>query len=96
MAGKGGKTEGAGRKPKADEEKVNTIFTNALKTFYKVDTDEDAKQNLVHTLLESQRGQIFVAEHLFGKPKETIDQTINVNQIDIKDLFNFDNTKRKI
>jgi hypothetical protein len=96
MAGKGGKTEGAGRKPKADEEKVNTIFTNALKTFYKVDTDEDAKQNLVHTLLESQRGQIFVAEHLFGKPKETIDQTINVNQTDIKDLFNFDNTKRKI
>ena len=96
MAGKGGKTEGAGRKPKADEEKVNTIFTNALKTFYKVDTDEDAKQNLVHTLLESQRGQIFVAEHLFGKPKETIDQTINVNQTDIKDLFNFDNTKRKL
>jgi len=96
MAGKGGKTEGAGRKPKADEEKVNTIFTNALKTFYKVDTDEDAKQNLVHTLLESQRGQIFVSEHLFGKPKETIDQTINVNQTDIKDLFNFDNTKRKI
>lgn len=96
MAGKGGKTEGAGRKPKADEEKVNTIFTNALKTFYKVDTNEDAKQNLVHTLLESQRGQIFVAEHLFGKPKETIDQTINVNQTDIKDLFNFDNTKRKI
>jgi hypothetical protein len=96
MAGKGGKTEGAGRKPKADEEKVNTIFTNALKTFYKVDTDEDAKQNLVHTLLESQRGQIFVAEHLFGKPKETIDQTINVNQTDIKDLFNFDNTKREI
>lgn len=96
MAGKGGKTEGAGRKPKADEEKVNTIFTNALKTFYKVDTDEYAKQNLVHTLLESQRGQIFVAEHLFGKPKETIDQTINVNQTDIKDLFNFDNTKRKI
>lgn len=93
MAGKGGKTEGAGRKPKADEQKVNTIFTNALKTFYNVATDEDAKQNLVHTLLESQRGQIFVAEHLFGKPKETIDQTINVNQTDIKELFNFDNSK---
>lgn len=96
MAGKGGKTEGAGRKPKADEQKVNTIFTNALKTFYNVETDEEAKQHLVHTLLTSQRGQIFVSEHLFGKPKETIDQTINVNQTDIKDLFNFDNTKRKI
>jgi hypothetical protein len=35
-------------------------------------------------------------EYYLGKPKETIDQTINVNQTDIKDLFNFDNTKRKI
>ena len=35
MAGKGGKIEGSGRKPKADEEKVNTIFSNALKTFPK-------------------------------------------------------------
>ena len=43
MAGKGGRIEGSGRKPKADEEKVNTLFTNALKTFYKVDTDEEAK-----------------------------------------------------
>jgi hypothetical protein len=93
MAGKGGKTEGAGRKPKAEEQKVNAIFTNALKTFYNVETDEEAKQHLVHTLLTSQRGQIFVSEHLFGKPKETIDQTINVNQTDIKQLFNFDNTK---
>lgn len=82
-----------GRPPKAEEEKVNTIFTNALKTFYNVETDEEAKQHLVHTLLTSQRGQIFVSEHLFGKPKETIDQTINVNQTDIKDLFNFDNSK---
>ena len=85
-----------GRPPKVEEEKVNTIFINALKTFYKVETDEEAKQNLVHTLLTSQRGQIFVSEHLFGKPKETIDQTINVNQTDIKELFNFDNTKPKI
>jgi hypothetical protein len=89
MAGKGGKTEGAGRKPKADEEKVNTIFTNALKTFYKVDTDEDAKQNLVHTLLESQRGQIFVAEHLFGKPKETIDNNVSISEFNIKDIVKF-------
>lgn len=32
-------------------------------------------------------------EYGCGKPKETIDQTINVNQTDIKQLFNFDNTK---
>lgn len=86
MAGRGGKTEGSGRKPKADEQKVNTIFCNALKTFYKVDTDIEAKEKLVHTLLESQRGQIFISEHLFGKPKETVEQTLTLNDFNIKDL----------
>ena len=93
MAGKGGKTEGSGRKPKADEEKVNTIFVNAMKTFYKVDTDEKAKEQLVHTLLDSQRGQIFISEHLFGKPKETIETTHNLNNFDIKEMFQIDKDK---
>jgi len=88
MAGKGGAIPGNGRKSKADEEKVNTLFANALKTFYKVDTDVEAKEKLVHTLLESQRGQIFISEHLFGKPKETIEQTHNINDFNIKDVFN--------
>ena len=91
MAGKGGKIEGSGRKPKAYEEKVNTIFSNALKTFYKVDTDIEAKEKLVHTLLESQRGQIFISEHLFGKPKETIEATHNVNDFNIKEIFKIGN-----
>ena len=82
MAGKGGAIPGSGRKKKVDEEKVNTIFLNALKTFYHVDTDDEAKEKLVHTLLESQRGQIFISEHLFGKPKETV---LQVN-IDSKEL----------
>jgi hypothetical protein len=93
MAGKGGKIEGAGRKPKADEQKVNTLFSNALKSFYAVETDEEAKINLVHTLMESQRGQIFISEHLFGKPKETIDQNVNLNNFSIKDVISFDKTK---
>ena len=88
MAGKGGAIPGNGRKSKADEEKVNTLFANALKTFYKVDTDVEAKEKLVHTLLESQRGQIFISEHLFGKPKETVETTHNINDFSIKDVFN--------
>ena len=93
MAGKGGAIAGSGRKPKADEEKVNTIFVNAMKTFYKVDTDEKAKEKLVHTLLDSQRGQIFISEHLFGKPKETIETTHNLNNFDIKEMFQIDKDK---
>jgi hypothetical protein len=93
MAGRGGAIPGNGRKPKADEEKVNTLFANALKTFYSVDTEQEAKEKLVHTLMESQRGQIFISEHLFGKPKETIETTHNLNNFDIKELFKFDNNK---
>jgi hypothetical protein len=93
MAGKGGAIAGNGRKTKADEEKVNTLFANALKTFYSVETEEEAKTKLVHTLMESQRGQLFISEHLFGKPKETVETTHNINNFSIKELFKFDNDK---
>lgn len=72
----GGKRKGAGRKSKADEKKVNVIFLKALKELYKKDKDDDSKVEFVKTLLESQRGQIFVAEHLFGKPKEIIEAVV--------------------
>jgi hypothetical protein len=95
MAGTGGKRENAGRKPKADEEKANTIMLNALKELYNSETDDEAKKMFVKdTLLSSQRGQLFVAEHIFGKPKETIETTHNVNNFDIKELFKFDNDKK--
>ena len=93
MAGIGGKTQGAGRKPKVDEEKVNTIFSNALKQFYSKDNDSDAKIAFAKTLLESQRGQIFIAEHLFGKPKETIDQNVTIDNFSLKDVLSFDSSK---
>lgn len=96
MAGIGGKREGAGRKPKADEKKVNTLFVNALKKLYSVDSDEDAKEGFILTLLENQRGQLFIAEHLFGKPKETIESNVKFSNFDIRDVISFkknDSTK---
>lgn len=96
MAGIGGKTLGAGRKPKADEEKVNNLFINALKDLYHKDSDEDAKIHFIKVLLENQRGQLFVAEHLFGKPKETIDQNVTIDTFSIKDVISFDNAKPKV
>ena len=90
MAGKGGKRKGAGRKSKVEEEKVNTIFLTALKELYKVDKDDDAKVKFVHSLLDSQRGQLFVAEHIFGKPKDVIENTHNIKEnFDLKKLLNF-------
>jgi len=80
----GGKREGAGRKTKADEEKVNQLFITALKRLYKKDTEDEAKIDFIHTLIDSQRGQIFVAEHVFGKPKESLAITgdVSISPID--------------
>ena len=88
-----GGNKNAGRKSKADEEKANYIFLTALKEVYSKDIDKDAKVSFVKELLETPRGQLFIAEHVFGKPKETIDNTHTVNDFNIKDLIKFDNTK---
>ena len=83
-----GGNKNAGRKPKADEQKVNNIFLKALGELYNKDTEEETKIAFVKsTLMESQRGQLFIAEHIFGKPKEIIEATHNVNDFNIKDIF---------
>lgn len=75
----------AGRKSKADEEKVNNLFISALKEMYDKETDDEAKIYFIKkTLMESQRGQLFIAEHIFGKAPQEIKQT-NLN-IDAKEL----------
>lgn len=75
----------AGRKPKADEEKVNNIFLKALGQLYDTETEEETKIAFVKTtLMESQRGQLFIAEHVFGKAPQEIKQT-NFN-IEAKEL----------
>jgi hypothetical protein len=90
---KGGARVGAGRKSLVDEESVNFVLLSTLKELHKTDNDLDAKKGFVKDLLESQRGQLFVAEHIFGKPKETIDQNVNLNSFELKDIVKFDNAK---
>lgn len=94
MAGHGGARKGAGRKSKSDEVKVNNIMITALKRLHKTDEDDEAKIKFIEDLYESQRGQIFIAEHLFGKPKENVSSTVNFENVSLKDLVNFDSSKR--
>jgi hypothetical protein len=75
MAGKGGKTEGAGRKPIADEQKTNYIFIEAIKQVKNVTTDDEARIELTKQLLSFERGLIFVSEHIFGKPTNHVDHS---------------------
>ena len=88
MAFEKGNKLGKGRPPKVEEQKVNTIFVNALKELYNTETDDEAKITFVkNTLMDSQRGQIFIAEHIFGKPKDIVETTHNINDFNIKDIF---------
>ena len=78
----------AGRKPLADELKSKEIMIKALKTLYDTDIDDEAKERFVRdVLMENQRGQLFVASHLFGKPKETIEATHTTTDFNIKEIF---------
>jgi hypothetical protein len=86
---------GKGRPPKVEEEKVNNIFLKALGQLYNKETEEETKIEFVKTtLMESQRGQLFIAEHIFGKPKEVIEATHNVNDFNIKDIFKVGNSNK--
>ena len=80
MEGKnhGGARKGAGAKRKADIEKANEVFLSMIKAVHDVETDEEAKRELAKTLYSFERGQMFIAEHIFGKPKETI-ENINID-----------------
>jgi septation ring formation regulator EzrA len=93
---RGGARANAGRKTVASEQRVNDIFLSALKSLKSVETDDEAKIEFAKDLYSSQRGQIFIAEHLFGKPKETVETTHNINNFDIKELFTIDKDTPKI
>jgi hypothetical protein len=88
--GHGGVRPNSGNKSKQDFEKTNTVFLTAIKQVKNVNTDVEARIELAKDLYNSQRGQIFIAEHLFGKPKETVETTHNINNFDIKELFTID------
>lgn len=81
---RGGAREGAGRKPVSEEQKVNTLFVSALKELYKKETDDEAKIHFIkNVLLESQRGQLFVAEHVFGKALKKLNKLISILKLKI-------------
>jgi len=95
MAFEKGNKLGKGRPPKVEEEKVNNIFLKALGQLYNKETEEETKIEFVKTtLMDSQRGQLFIAEHIFGKPKEIIEATHNVNDFNIKDIFKVGNSNK--
>jgi hypothetical protein len=74
---KGGARPGAGRKPKADEEKARSLCIAAIKTKY-----GSVEQGLIK-LLESEEPSLqrFVFEHAIGKPREKMDVDMDAMMI---------------
>lgn len=79
-----GGNKNAGRKPKADEQKL----------IEKLSPLDDVAYNALERALKGDEGwavKLFM-EYRYGKPKQTVDQntTHTINDFNIKDLLKFD------
>jgi hypothetical protein len=64
----------AGRPKKEIEEHATEIMRTAIRRLYRKDTDAEAQIAFVKDFAQTSRGMQFVAEHLFGKAPQVIEQ----------------------
>ncbi len=72
--GHGGARPGAGQPKKKATEHALYIMKKAIRELYNQDTDEKAQIKFLKDFAQTPRGQQFVAEHLFGKAPQVIEQ----------------------
>lgn len=77
----------AGRKPKALEELAIERIHRALKSIYSQDEDEEAVHEFLVAYGKTKDGMKFYAEHLLGKPKETVDQKFSFERDSVSISF---------
>lgn len=94
MAGTGGKREGAGRKPLSDEIKGFTLAQPHV---------EDAFRVLAEIMIDEVKrpsdriaSAKILIEYGCGKPKEHVEQDINVTGMNLKDIISFGTTQSEI
>jgi hypothetical protein len=87
MSKHGGKREGAGRKPIADEIKGFTLaqphVQDAFRVLAEIMVDEEKRPS------DRIASAKILIEYGCGKPKETVETTHNVNTFDIKEVLGF-------
>ena len=78
----------AGRKPKDEENRIRDLIKpyslDAVKCLANIIKNEDARDS------DRISASKLVIEYTYGKPKETVETTHNVNTFDIKDIFKID------
>ena len=87
MAGKGGARPGAGRKPKDEENRIRDLMKpyslDAVKCLANIIKNENARDS------DRISASKLVIEYTYGKPKETVETTHNVNTFDIIQVLGF-------
>lgn len=85
MAGKGGARPNSGRKPKDEENKIRDLMKpyslDAVKCLADIVVDEKAKN------ADRISASKLIIEYTYGKPKETVETTHNINEFNIKDVL---------
>ena len=84
---KGGARPGSGRKPKDEENRIRDLMKpyslDAIQCLANIITDETAKTS------DRISASKLVIEYTYGKPKETIDQNLTLNDFKVTDLIKF-------
>ena len=84
MAERGGARPNSGRKPKDEENRIRDLMMpyslDAIKCLANIIVDEKAKAN------DKISASKIIIEYCYGKPKETIDNNVTLNEFNIKDI----------
>lgn len=70
----------AGRKPKHEEEKQKAIFESALKRITNIEDTDESKIVFLEMFAEEKEGKKFIAEHVFGKAPQVVDNNIRMTE----------------
>ena len=87
MAIRGGARPGAGRKTKDEENKIRDLMKpyslDAVQCLANIIVNEKSRDS------DKISAAKLIIEYTYGKPKETIETTHNVNEFNIKDILKF-------
>lgn len=91
MSNRGGVRPNSGRKPKDEENRIRDLMMpyslDAIQCLANIIQDEKSRAN------DKISASKIIIEYCYGKPKETIDQNVNLIDTNIKELINFGNSK---
>jgi len=86
MAGTGGARPNSGRKSKDEENRIRDLMKpysiDAVKCLAGIIVNEKSRDS------DKISAAKLIIEYTYGKPKETVETTHNINDFNIKDVFN--------